>query len=239
MFQRIVCSSQIQELGKQNLPQPEAYARISPLFNNLQTVFPGDRIVLHSPSAHPSLRLCPHRISVWMAPEGGHDPDADALPLCVLGTAPLTDGVHHWEVAVDGLSSWAVGVAYSSPQQTTLTQELGGDGQSWGLSYDQGRHQFCARHDWLTFCFGAADGRPPSRVGVFLDMDSGILCVYDAVRLESLYTFYCSLTCRADCALYPAFCPRLRADGQPVSTHAMRLLPSTFELLSVPGTPSS
>lgn len=221
LFERNICSSQIQGFKTWSAPQLVASTKVTPLFMTLQNVFPGDYIYFHQPSAHPVLKFSPDNTSVWMAEEDQDDhtrfPDH---PFCVLGHTMFTEGVHHWEVEVSGLPSWALGVAYLPPQQKTMHNKLGSDNQSWGLSYNQSKAQFCAQHDWLTFSFTAAE--KPSQIGIFLDIDSGILCFFDAVRLETLYTFYCSLDRHSE--LRPVFCPRLKEDESPMSTQAMRVL---------------
>ncbi|XP_046883652.1 E3 ubiquitin-protein ligase TRIM41-like [Hypomesus transpacificus] len=222
LFERSTCSSQIQELRTWSTLQPVPSA-ITPLFKTLHNVFPGDHIFFHKPTAHPRLKFSPDNTAVWMTEEQEEDHARfPNRPFCVLGRTVLSKGVHHWEVEVNGLPSWAVGIAYLGPQQSTVQKQLGRDCNSWSLSYNQSKQQFCSQHDWLTFSFTAAE--KPSQIGIFLDIDSGILCFYDAVRWVTLYTFYCRLDQPSEQLLYPAFCPRLMEDESPVSTQTMRVL---------------
>ncbi|KAM6948244.1 zinc-binding protein A33-like [Aplochiton taeniatus] len=168
---------------------------------------------------------------VWMREleDGDLLNDADR-PFGVLSKEAFSPGGHYWEVEVEGLTSWALGVAQviSSSEQAFLRQRLGSDQASWALSYSASRQQMSVRHHTLVYSFPANDGEPPGRVGLFLDVAGGILMFYDAATQEPIYTFYfrTALQGDGDSALLAAFCPRLREDDQPLSTRPMRLLTS-------------
>ncbi|CAB1326450.1 unnamed protein product [Coregonus sp. 'balchen'] len=229
LLQRDVCSRQIEKISKWSGTKLVASSRITPLFQTLQKTFQGDVIFFAELSAHPKLKLDPDSGSVWVTEEHQrHDeePCYPDRPYCVMGVIISSKGVHNWEVEVEGLSSWALGVAFLGPYQIAVTCKLGTDDQSWSLSYSKSKQRFSAQHDWLAFAFHAPDSNPPRRIGVFLDVDSGILSFYDAVRMVCLYTFYCTLDQDSDPQTYlrPAFCPRLKEDDQPLSTKPMRVL---------------
>ncbi|XP_064869598.1 tripartite motif-containing protein 75-like [Oncorhynchus nerka] len=228
LLQKDICSRQMQKLSNWSGTKLVASSRISPLFQTLQKTFQGDVIFFSELSAHPKLKLDPDSGSVWVTEEDQRHEEPCYLdrPYCVMGVIISSKGVHNWEVEVEGLSSWAVGVAFLGPSQIAVTCKLGTDDQSWSLSYSKSKQQFSAQHDWLAFAFHAPDSNPPRRIGVFLDVDSGILSFYDAVRMACLYTFYCTLDQDSASQTYlrPAFCPRLKEDDQPLSTKPMRVL---------------
>uniref|UniRef100_A0A4W4DMB7 Tripartite motif containing 69 n=1 Tax=Electrophorus electricus TaxID=8005 RepID=A0A4W4DMB7_ELEEL len=163
-------------------------------------------IILNAASAHPRLGLNADRSAVWVTTEGASGPgdseSSEAL-YWVLGEIPFTRGVHHWEVSVAAVPSWAIGVAYGSVQDPAAGGgSLGRDELSWALSYCSSKRQFCAQHSWLCFCFSDSAMGIPDTVGVFLDIDSGFLSFYDAVSMGHLYTFYCDI----QAPVYPVFC---------------------------------
>uniref|UniRef100_A0A4W5N4A2 Uncharacterized protein n=1 Tax=Hucho hucho TaxID=62062 RepID=A0A4W5N4A2_9TELE len=228
LLQRDVCSRQIEKISNWSGTKLVASSRITSLFQTLQETFQGDVIVFAELSAHPKLKLDPDSGSVWVTEEDQRHEEPCYLdrPYCVMGVIISSKGVHNWEVEVEGLSSWALGVAFLGPYQIAVTCKLGTDDQSWSLSYSKSKQLFSAQHDWLAFAFHAPDSNPPRRIGVFLDVDSGILSFYDAVRMACLYTFYCTLDQDSATQTYlrPAFCPRLKEDDQPLSTKPMRVL---------------
>lgn len=152
--------------------------------------YQGDDIKLNPQSAHPRLEVCAVSGSLWVSKK---KPDQSGGPYSVLGCDAFRGGVHHWEVVVADISAWAVGISYAPAQGMVSSAALGSDDASWALSYTQSRGQFCAEHGWFKFSFSNPTIGLPSRIGVFLDVDSGILSFYDALRLEHLHTFYCCL----------------------------------------------
>ncbi|XP_051990497.1 E3 ubiquitin-protein ligase TRIM41-like isoform X1 [Xyrauchen texanus] len=199
LFDKQDCANQISEAVDWNNVKPTAASKVSPLFQSIRKTFAGDDIVLNSVSAHHRLKLNPARNTVWLTEDGG--PCSGEL-YCVMGEASFSCGVHHWEVDVSSVYSWAVGVSYACQQGSGLGCALGRNDLSWSLHYNRNRRQFCAQHDWLQFSFSDSVTGLPTLVGVFLDVDIGFLSFYDAVRMKHLYTFYCNL----QGPVYPAFC---------------------------------
>ncbi|XP_041958410.1 E3 ubiquitin-protein ligase TRIM62-like isoform X1 [Alosa sapidissima] len=200
------CSRQIQEVREWRGPKPVASAKIMPLFQTLKGTFSGDDIKLNPQSAHPGLELCVASGSLWLSKNKEHS----GGPYSVLGCDAFRDGVHHWEVMVADVPGWTVGISYAPPQGEVASAAFGSDDVSWALSYTQSRGQFCAEHGWYKFCFTNPAPGLPSRIGVFLDVDSGILSFYDALRLEHLHTFYCSL----NAPVYAAFSINVEPEGE-------------------------
>ncbi|XP_042560922.1 butyrophilin subfamily 3 member A3-like isoform X2 [Clupea harengus] len=206
LYESESCSRQIQEVREWSGPKPIASAKIMPLFHTLKGTFSGDDIKLNPQSAHPRLKLCLASGSLWLPKNTDHSDG----PYCVFGCEAFRDGVHHWEVVVENIPGWTVGISYAPAQGKVSSVVLGSDESSWGLSYTHSRGQFCAEHGWFKFCFATPTPGFPSRIGVFLDVDSGILSFYDALRLKHLHTFYCSL----HTPVYPAFSINVESDRE-------------------------
>lgn len=170
--------------------------------------FSGDDIKLNPLCAHPSLKLCVDSGSLWLP--GSTVPSA-AGPYCVLSRDSLSSGVHHWEVQVEDIPSWTVGVSYAPAQGKGSRIVLGTDKTSWGLSYSHSRGDCCAQHGGYKFHFDyAAAAAMPKRIGVFLDVESGILSFYHPKIPEHLHTFYC----RLEAPVYAAFSIDQHPDGE-------------------------
>ncbi|XP_051985204.1 E3 ubiquitin-protein ligase TRIM41-like isoform X1 [Xyrauchen texanus] len=199
LFDKQACANQISEAIEWNNAKPTAMSKISSMFQTIRKTFAGDNIVLNPASAHHRLKLNPERNTVWLTENGGL---CSEELYCVMGEASFSCGVHHWEVDVASVHSWAVGVSYSCQQGSGLFCALGRNDLSWSLHYSRNRRQFCAQHDWLQFSFSDSVTGLPTRVGVFLDVETGFLSFYDAIRMKHLYTFYCNL----QAPVYPAFC---------------------------------
>ncbi|XP_062386316.1 E3 ubiquitin-protein ligase TRIM41-like isoform X2 [Sardina pilchardus] len=205
LYESESCTRQLQEVREWRGPKPAASAKIMPLFQTLRGTFSGDDIKLNPRSAHPGLELCVASGSLWLSKNKEHA----GGPYSVLGCDAFRGGVHHWEVVVTDVPGWTVGISYAPRQGEAASAGFGSDA-SWALSYTESRGQFCAEHGWYKFCFTNPAPGLPSRIGVFLDVDSGILSFYDALRLEHLHTFYCCL----QAPVYAAFSIDVELEGE-------------------------
>ncbi|XP_036409803.1 probable E3 ubiquitin-protein ligase TRIM8 [Megalops cyprinoides] len=164
------------------------------------------------------LRMNADRSALWAEREAQsreQASDSQSSCCCALGSAGFSRGAHYWEVEVRGIPSWALGISCGSGHT-----HVENSASCWVLIYSQRRQQFCTQHHGQTSCFAAS--RVPVKIGLFLDVDSGILSFYDAELLQGLYTFYCQLNPPA----YPLFCLCLDRDGTLTSTlpQEMRIL---------------
>ncbi|KAG9343201.1 hypothetical protein JZ751_014180 [Albula glossodonta] len=178
--------------------RPAALARDVPLFHILLRAFTGEHIRFDPSTAHTLLGMDTDRTSLWISEETDGDnitADSNGGTYCVLGGVAFSQGVHYWEVDVRVVASWALGVAYGGTHSLELDSA-----SCWSLSYRQDKQQYCAHHQSLAFSFSARSA--PSSIGLFLDLDSGILCFYDAGLSQTLHTFYC----RFSLPLFPLFC---------------------------------
>ncbi|XP_028831661.1 E3 ubiquitin-protein ligase TRIM58-like [Denticeps clupeoides] len=212
------CARHVQEASMWKGIRPAASVRIMPLFHNLQMAFAGDNIMLDPKTAHPSLRLDPANSLLCLKEE--KDTMGCMGPYSVLAQVAFSHGVHHWEVEVENLHMWTVGILSAPKQGESHPWVLCSEDQFWGLSYTQNSRQYCAKHAWQNFSFSSPSAGLPQRVGLFLDVESGILSFYNAVELGHLYTFYCSL----EMPVYPVFSIDARSEGGGATQ--MRVLPT-------------
>ncbi|XP_006150454.1 ret finger protein-like 4A [Tupaia chinensis] len=104
--------------------------------------------------------------------------------LCVLGSPRFTSGRHYWEVDVGGSREWDVGVCRESvPRQgaVLLSSELG----FWTMGVRTGG-LFSASTVPLTALWVSPQLQ---RLGVFLDMDMGVLSFFDVRDGSHIFTF--------------------------------------------------
>ncbi|XP_078736047.1 nuclear factor 7, ovary-like [Lampetra fluviatilis] len=109
-------------------------------------------------------------------PKHPHRFDSYAQALC---SESFSSGQHYWEVNVEGLDYFEIGVAYGTIPRKGI-----------GVSS-------------LVTSLLVRD--PPQRVGVHLHWEAGLLSFYDARTMELLHSVEHTFTG----ALYPALCPQL------------------------------
>uniref|UniRef100_A0A8C6RQR8 Tripartite motif-containing 14 n=2 Tax=Nannospalax galili TaxID=1026970 RepID=A0A8C6RQR8_NANGA len=118
----------------------------------------------------------------------------------VLGRDCFAAGRHYWEVDVqEAGSGWWVGAAYPSLRRhgASAAARLGCNRQSWCVKrYDL---EYWAFHDCQRSRLRPR--RDPSRLGVFLDYEAGVLAFYDVTGgMRHLHTFHANF----QEPLYPA-----------------------------------
>ncbi|EPY83081.1 hypothetical protein CB1_000595010 [Camelus ferus] len=142
-------------------------------------------VVLDPDTAHPELFLSEDRRSVRRGPSRQSIPDNperfDCQP-CVLGLESFSSGRHYWEVEVENVMVWAVGVCRDSverkgeallvPQNGFWTLEMFGT-QYRALS---SREKILPLKERL------------HRVGIFLDYESGDVSFYNMRDRSHIYT---------------------------------------------------
>ncbi|XP_021567781.1 butyrophilin subfamily 2 member A1-like isoform X2 [Carlito syrichta] len=142
-------------------------------------------VVLDPDTAHPNLFLSEDRRSVSWGSSQQSVPDNperfDCRP-CVLGRESFTSGKHYWEVEVENMMVWTVGICRDNverkgegllvPQNGFWTLEMS-ENQYWALSSPE-------RTLLLT--------EPLCRVGVFLDYEAGDVSFYNMRDRSHIYT---------------------------------------------------
>lgn len=115
---------------------------------------------------------------------------------CIQGTEGFSSGQHYWEVGVKGCCDWRIGVVKESAPRCGFTKLTTSTGY-WTLRLQLG-HLIA-----LTEPVTKLNQPSPSRVGVYLDIDSRQVRFFDAKKRQHIYTF------QADFAnsekIYPVF----------------------------------
>ncbi|XP_029944099.1 nuclear factor 7, brain-like [Salarias fasciatus] len=124
--------------------------------------------------------------------------------LFVLGLEGLRSGRHYWEVDVARKTAWTLGVARASARRKGEIK-LSPTGGFWCLWLKNGEVKALGSPR-LNLLLPA----PPSKVGVFLDYEAGVISFYDAKTRLHLYSFSDKFTE----SLHPIFSPCLNQDGK-------------------------
>ncbi|KAM5298349.1 butyrophilin subfamily 1 member A1 [Ctenodactylus gundi] len=143
-------------------------------------------VTLDPDTAHPHLRLYGNSRSVQLEDAHQKLPDTserfDTWP-CVLGREAFTSGQHYWEVEVGDRTDWAIGVCREDVRRKgfgPLTPENG----FWAVElYGSGYWALTPLRTPIPLT------GPLSRVGVFLDYETGKISFYSMTDGVHIYTF--------------------------------------------------
>uniref|UniRef100_A0A2K5TUD0 RING-type E3 ubiquitin transferase n=1 Tax=Macaca fascicularis TaxID=9541 RepID=A0A2K5TUD0_MACFA len=145
-------------------------------------------VVLDPDTAHPDLLLSEDRRSVRRCPLrhlGERVPDNperfDSEP-CVLGRESFASGKHYWEVEVENVIEWTVGVCRDSVERKEEVLLLPQNG-FWTLDMHKGQYRALSSPKRIlplkeSLC----------RVGVFLDYEAGDVSFYNMRDRSHIYT---------------------------------------------------
>ncbi|XP_053458493.1 butyrophilin subfamily 2 member A2-like isoform X5 [Nycticebus coucang] len=142
-------------------------------------------VVLDPDTAHPKLFLSEDRRSVRRGPSRQSVPDNrerfDCRP-CVLGRESFTSGKHYWEVDVENMEMWTVGVCRDSVERKGEGLLLPQNG-FWTLEMFENQYRALSSPERILplrerLC----------RVGVFLDYEGGDISFYNMRDRSHLYT---------------------------------------------------
>ncbi|XP_063488811.1 butyrophilin subfamily 2 member A1 isoform X4 [Symphalangus syndactylus] len=145
-------------------------------------------VILDPDTAHPDLFLSEDRRSVRRCPFrhlGESVPDNperfDSQP-CVLGRESFASGKHYWEVEVEKVIEWTVGVCRDSVERKGEVLLIPQNG-FWTLEMHKGQYRAMSSPDRIlplkeSLC----------RVGVFLDYEAGDVSFYDMRDRSHIYT---------------------------------------------------
>ncbi|XP_071067114.1 butyrophilin subfamily 2 member A1-like isoform X2 [Dasypus novemcinctus] len=140
-------------------------------------------VVLDPATAHPELFLSEDRRSVFRGTrrqEVPDDPERFDLWPCVLGLERFSSGRHYWEVEVEGVRAWAVGVCGADLPRKG---EVAAGGGVWALELFGGQYRPLAAPALLLPL-----REPLGRVGVFLDYEAGDVSFYNMRDRSHIYT---------------------------------------------------
>ncbi|XP_020323076.1 butyrophilin subfamily 1 member A1 [Oncorhynchus kisutch] len=149
-------------------------------------------ITLDEKTANPNLLLSADRKRVKMAtiiedvfdPRDGYNPRSHMYDgwWCVLAKEGFTSGRHYWEVRVWGKAEWRIGVVRESAPRNGFAN-LNTKAGYWNLRLQLGELMA------LSAPVIKLNQSPPSRLGVFLDIEEGQVSFYDAEERCHIYTF--------------------------------------------------
>ncbi|XP_071218566.1 E3 ubiquitin-protein ligase TRIM39-like isoform X2 [Salvelinus alpinus] len=150
------------------------------------------KITLDEKTANPNLLLSADRKRVKMAtivedvfdPWDGYSPSSHKYDgwWCVLAKEGFTSGRHYWEVRVRGKAEWRIGVVRESAPRNGFAN-LNTEAGYWNLRLQLGELMA------LSAPVIKLNQSPPSRLGVFLDIEGGQVSFYDAEERCHIYTF--------------------------------------------------
>ncbi|XP_028330546.1 E3 ubiquitin-protein ligase TRIM39-like [Gouania willdenowi] len=124
--------------------------------------------------------------------------------LFVLALEGLRSGRHYWEVDVTRKTAWTLGVARASARRKGEIR-LSPEGGYWCLWLKSGEVKALASPRLPLML-----PTQPSKVGVFVDYEAGLISFYDVKTRLHLYSFKDKFTE----SLYPIFSPCLNQDGK-------------------------
>uniref|UniRef100_H9Z4A4 RING-type E3 ubiquitin transferase n=1 Tax=Macaca mulatta TaxID=9544 RepID=H9Z4A4_MACMU len=142
-------------------------------------------VVLDPDTAHPELFLSEDRRSVRRGPYRQRVPDNperfDSQP-CVLGWESFASGKHYWEVEVENVIEWTVGVCRDSVERKEEVLLLPQNG-FWTLDMHKGQYRALSSPKRIlplkeSLC----------RVGVFLHYEAGDVSFYNMRDRSHIYT---------------------------------------------------
>ncbi|XP_058141099.1 butyrophilin subfamily 2 member A2-like [Dasypus novemcinctus] len=148
-----------------------------------RTVLHAADVVLDPATAHPELFLSEDRRSVFRGTRRQEVPDNperfDRCP-CVLGLERFSSGRHYWEVEVEDVMAWAVGVCGADLPRKG---EVAAGGGVWALELFGDQYRPLAAPALLLPLRGRL-----GRVGVFLDYEAGDVSFYNMRDRSHIYT---------------------------------------------------
>ncbi|XP_066566084.1 butyrophilin subfamily 1 member A1 isoform X1 [Amia ocellicauda] len=115
----------------------------------------------------------------------------------VLGCEAFSSGKHYWEVKVDGLDHWDLGVAKESVSREQFGDIQPSDGY-WSIWFVYNEYRALDKKRTII-----KPKQTVQTVGIYLDYDRGRLSFYDVEEQLHLYTFHNKFTEK----LYPVFNP--------------------------------
>ncbi|XP_031996484.1 butyrophilin subfamily 2 member A1 isoform X1 [Hylobates moloch] len=190
-FERETREIAVKELEKERVQKEEELQVKEKLQEELRwrrTFLHAVDVVLDPDTAHPDLFLSEDRRSVRRCPFrhlGESVPDNperfDSQP-CVLGRESFASGKHYWEVEVENVIEWTVGVCRDSVERKGEVLLIPQNG-FWTLERHKGQYRAMSSPDRIlplkeSLC----------RVGVFLDYEAGDVSFYDMRDRSHIYT---------------------------------------------------
>ncbi|XP_041069527.1 zinc-binding protein A33-like [Carcharodon carcharias] len=102
----------------------------------------------------------------------------------VLATEGFTSGRHYWEVEVEGMSGWIIGMAKETVNRSDDIPLTPANG-FWTVQLWNGKVHASQGRSGSLCCAGIK----PDRIGVYLDYEGGQISFYNGGDMSHLYTF--------------------------------------------------
>ncbi|XP_060783427.1 tripartite motif containing 105 isoform X3 [Neoarius graeffei] len=164
---------------------PLQYTLWRKMFKNLT---PGPLpLTFDEDTVHPSLQLSRNRTQVietkTMLP---YEPNPKRFIQCVnvLGAQGFHTGRHYWEVGVDTMPKWDIGVALETVNRQARVKLCPNNGY-WTLRLRSNTEYSAGTQPWTPVRVNPQ----PVRIGVFVDCEEHIVSFYNADNMSLLYSF--------------------------------------------------
>ncbi|XP_037545982.1 zinc finger protein RFP [Nematolebias whitei] len=165
-------------------------------------------ITLDPSTAHPRLQISPDGKQVRCSDRHqlvADNPERFDRVVCVLAHQGFSSGRHYWEVDVAGKTDWDLGVASRSVNRRGKINVSPAHGY-WFLSL-RDRTDFAFRTDPST---PLTVGVRPSRIGIYVDCDKGLVSFYNVEAKLLIFSFTDSFPD----TVHPFFSPCTNKSGQ-------------------------
>ncbi|KAF7652326.1 hypothetical protein LDENG_00098180 [Lucifuga dentata] len=190
----------------QRSPVKQSISRQNPKIRRVQEY--ADDITLDALTAHPRLVISVDRKQVYCGdrhqslPE---NPERFDRVVCVLAHQGFNSGRHYWEVEVGGKTDWDLGVVSRSVNRKGKITVSPAHGY-WFLSL-RDRTDYTFRTEPST---NLDVSLRPSRIGIYVDYDKGLVSFYNVEARMLIYTFTDSFSD----TIHPFFSPCTNKSGR-------------------------
>ncbi|KAM9359623.1 E3 ubiquitin-protein ligase TRIM21-like [Symphorus nematophorus] len=186
-------------------------------------------VTLDSNTAHPSLILSDDRKQVR---DGGKKRNVHDNPLrfdslhFVLGNEGFSSGKFYYEVSLQGLTGWELGVAKESVSRKGVDLSLSPENGCWTLGLYWGTYQANTNPPVILPL-----SKKPQKIGVFVDYEGRLVSFYDVDTRTLIYSFKgCAFT--PDVPLFSNLFARRIYTGTPAQSRIYPLFRPSAEVRS-------